>query len=64
MVAREQGSVFDCATDGSFEALQCREEGAELVCHCVRPDTGMAITGTEETVLDIVDAPDCESRGE
>ena len=64
-MAREDNPELDCADDGSFEALQCRQLGSGLFeCQCVIPATGMAISGTSVIVADVLDAPDCESIGE
>ncbi len=69
-MARESSPELDCASDGSFEALQCREEGGMSeeggvsMCSCVRPNTGEVIQGTQVTVADIADAPDCNRIGE
>ena len=64
VVARDTDPEFDCADDGSFEPLQCRAVGDVFVCHCVQPSSGDIIPGTEVSVADLADAPDCDSLGE
>ena len=65
VTARANNPELDCATDGSFEALQCQLATPGLFeCQCVIPATGMGISGTAVTVGNILDAPDCDSRGE
>ena len=63
MVAREDDPDVDCADDGSFDALQCRQVGDVFICHCVQPGSGVAIAGTEVSVPTIADAPDCDDLG-
>lgn len=63
-MARESSPELECASDGSFEALQCRANDDVLACECVRPDTGAVIPGSQVIVLDRADAPDCDAMGE
>ena len=65
MTANQGGSEFECASDGSFEPLQCQPIAGNLLnCVCVNPSNGLTITGTEITVADRDDAPDCDRLGE
>ena len=65
MIANQAGSDFDCASDGSFEPLQCQSRVAGLFeCVCVEPSTGNTIDDTAVTVADMDDAPECDYLGE
>ena len=65
MTANEGSSEFECAPDGSFEPLQCQSIAGNLLqCVCVDPNSGRVITGTETTVADRDDAPDCDRLSE
>ena len=62
---REGNERFDCASDGSFEPLQCQPgAGGLLNCVCVDPSTGDPIENTAVTVADVNDAPECDRLGE
>ena len=65
MIANQGGSEFDCASDGSFEPLQCRSRTTDLLdCVCVEPSTGNAIENTAMAVADMDDALECDHLGE
>ncbi len=63
MRARARDSELSCDDDGYYAALQCRMiDNTTYSCYCVRRDGGR-IEGTEETVSDPEDGPDCEDLG-
>ena len=64
-MAQQEDTSYECASDGSFEPLQCRPEASDLLrCFCVNPDSGAMIPNTETVVTTRDDAPDCASLGE
>ena len=65
MTANQGSSEFECTPDGNFEPLQCQSIAGNLLnCVCVDPSSGLVITGTETTVADRDDAPDCDRLSE
>lgn len=55
-----------CSPDGAFRPLQVQSDGDDELYHvvCVQPSDGFPIIGTEDTIADMDDAPDCDRLGE
>lgn len=59
-----QSPFLRCSADGTFEPLQCRLQDGSTLCECVQPNDGTPIPGSEVTVTDPSEFPDCDAEGQ
>jgi hypothetical protein len=62
-MARAESPSLSCTPEGDFEPLQCGT-GSPTECQCVEPSDGTPVPGTQVTVVDPSNAPDCDAEGE
>lgn len=58
-MARATSPSLSCTPEGDFEPLQCSADQ----CQCVEPSDGTPVPGTQVTVTDPADSPDCDMEG-
>ena len=58
-MARAESPSLSCTPEGDFEPLQCDA----LQCQCVEPSDGTPVPGTQVTVDDPSNLPDCDEEG-